>query len=177
VHVELDAGAGLRLRPPRPDEAADALVLLADPEVVRWNPAPAVVDEASARAWCERGADWSAGTHATFSVVDAATGRFLGNISLHEIRRDEQTARIGYRVMPDARSRGVASAGVRAVTAWAFDALGLARVALVHAVTNPASCRVAVNAGYALEGVLRAAGVEPDGTRHDEHLHARLAGD
>ena len=73
-HVEIAAGAW-QLRPPAPDEAADALAMLQDPLTVRWNPAPTVVDLASARDWCERGADWTDGTHATFSVLDATSGQ------------------------------------------------------------------------------------------------------
>src|SRR3954464_9350790 len=89
--VEL-AVDGLLLRPPRTAEAVDALAMLLDHESVLWNPAPSVVDVPTARAWCERGADWSDGDHATFSVVDAATGRLLGNVSLHEVDHDRSLA-------------------------------------------------------------------------------------
>ncbi|MDQ1615779.1 MAG: hypothetical protein QOJ60_1718, partial [Actinomycetota bacterium] len=51
------------------------------------------------------------------------------------------------------------------------------RVELYHAVANPASCRVAEKVGFRHEGTLRQSYVYGDGTRHDEHLHARLAGD
>lgn len=174
--VEIVAGA-LQLRPPSPAEAAEALALLTDPEVLRWNPAPAVVDLASARAWCGRGADWSDGTHATFSALEASSGRLLANISLHHVDAEQRTADIGYRVAPWARGRGVASSAVGAVTGWALGALGLARVQLLHAVENAASCRVAANAGYLLEGTLRSATRYGDGHRHDDHLHARLPTD
>jgi RimJ/RimL family protein N-acetyltransferase len=59
--VELITGR-LLLRRPVADDAADALLMLQDPEVVRWNPAPAVIDIETARAWCARGADWTGGT-------------------------------------------------------------------------------------------------------------------
>ena len=45
----------------------------------------------------------------------------------------------------------------------------------VHAVANPASCRVAEKAGFRLEGVLAQSHRYGDGVYHDEHLHARLA--
>jgi RimJ/RimL family protein N-acetyltransferase len=168
---------GLWLRPPSVDEADDALAMLLDPETVRWNPAPLVADLDSARAWCQRGADWSDGSHATFSVLDLATARLLANVSVHEIDADHATASIGYRVAPWARGRGVATAALVAVTEWAFTTLGLARIQLFHHVANPASCRVATKAHFLLEGTLREASVGPDGTREDEHLHARLASD
>ena len=42
---------------------------------------------------------------------------------------------------------------------------------------NPASCAVALRAGYPLEGLLRQSFVYGDGQRYDEHLHARLVTD
>jgi RimJ/RimL family protein N-acetyltransferase len=173
-HVEIAAGR-LQLRPPSPAEAADALAMLCDAETVRWNPVPRVVDLATAREWCERCADWSDGDHVTFSVLDAAAGRLVGNVSLWRLDlADQRTAAVGYRTAPWARGQGVATAAVRAVTSWAFGALGLERIELPHAVENPASCRVAEKAGFALEGTMRGAFRAEDGTRHDEHLHARL---
>jgi RimJ/RimL family protein N-acetyltransferase len=176
--VEIAAGR-LQLRPPTEAEAPDALLMLRDPDVVRWNPGPALhqLDLDEARAWCRRGADWSSGTHATFSALDATSGRLLGNVSLHKIDLEQQDAEIGYRVAPWARGVGVGTTAVAAATRWAFGALDLVRIELRHSLANPASCRVAVKAGYLLEGTLRQAYVYGDGVRHDEHLHARLSDD
>jgi len=168
---------GWLLRPPRPEDTADALTMLTDPDVQQWNPVTSVADETTAESWLARGADWSEGDHATFSVVDAATGRFAGNVSLHRIDREQANASIGYRVAAWARGRGVATATVAEVTDWSFTSLGIARVELCHAVANPASCRVAVKAGYAMEGTLRASWAHHDGNRYDEHIHGRLASD
>ncbi len=168
---------GWLLRPPDAEtEAGAALALLHDPDVAQWNPAPLVVDLASAAEWCRRGADWSSGSHATFSILDAATGAFVGNVSIHNIDVEQGTADVGYRIAAGYRNRGVASAGVRAATAFALDDLGLFRVQLLHAVPNVASCRVAEKAGFTLEGTMRLGGAYGD-QRHDEHLHARLRGD
>jgi RimJ/RimL family protein N-acetyltransferase len=59
----------------------------------------------------------------------------------------------------------------------AFDVLDLHRVTLYHAVDNEASCRVAVRAGFQLEGRLRQGYRYGDGTYHDEHVHGLLAAD
>jgi RimJ/RimL family protein N-acetyltransferase len=174
ARVELVAPGGLRLRPPNPSEAADALAMLRDPDVMLWNGAPLVVDEESAAAWCERGGDWSDGGHATFTVLDPA-GRLAGNVSLHRIDWDHLNAEIGYRVAPWARGRGVATASLAAATDWALGELGLVRVQLLHAVENPASCRVAEKAGYEVEGTLRLAMRYGDGRLYDDHLHAKLS--
>jgi RimJ/RimL family protein N-acetyltransferase len=174
--VEIAAGR-LQLRPPTEQDAADALAMLLDPDIAQWNPGPEQLDLESVRAWCRRGADWSDGSHATFAVLDATTGRLLGNVSLHEVDHAQQDAEIGYRVAPWARSTGVATAGVAAVARWAFGAVGLVRIEIRHAVVNIASCRVAEKAGFPCEGILRQAYVYGDGARYDDHLHARLASD
>ena len=59
---------------------------------------------------------------------------------------------------------------------WAVDELGLHRLFLLHSTANPASCRVAARAGFALEGTLRSAMRHPDGW-HDMHLHGLVPGD
>ncbi len=167
----------LVIRPPVLEDAAEAFELMNDPDVRRWNPTRESPDLAAAEQWCRDGADWSDGTHATWHAVDPRTGRMVGNVSLFAIETDDRVAKIGYRVLPAARGRGVARQMVDAVTAWAFEARGLMRVQLEHAVTNPASCKVAVAAGFVLEGTARSAYAVSDGRREDCHIHGRLPGD
>lgn len=174
--VELPAG-GVLLRPPRAADAPAVLALARDPEVRQWNPRCRIPDEAAAIADCVAGADWSAGHTATFSVVDRESGRYAGTVALHDIDVHDANARIGYRVAPWTRGRGVATSAVRAVAEWAFTRLGLARIGLTHAVGNAGSCRVAQRAGFAVEGLMRSSKRFGDGLLHDEHLHARLATD
>src|ERR1700683_2096694 len=88
--VELVTGS-LVLRPPRAEDAEDALAMLGDPEVMLWNPAGDVMDVDSARAWCLRGADWSGGTHVTWHAVDRSSGRLAANCSVFEIGRGHLT--------------------------------------------------------------------------------------
>lgn len=168
----------LILRPPVEEDAPESLELLNDPDVRRWNPARDCPDLAAAEAWCRSGADWSDGSHATWHAVDRETGRMVGNCSLFAIDEDDRVAKIGYRVLPSARGRGVARQMVDAVTCWAFESRGLMRVQLEHAIANEASCRVALAAGFALEGTLRSAYAVP-GTadREDCHVHGRLTTD
>ena len=175
-HVEIAAGAW-QLRPPSGDEAADALAMLHDPLTLQFNDVPTVVDLDTARAWCESGADWSDGTHATFSVLDATTGRLSGNVSLWRIDHEQHKASVGYRTAPWARGQGLATVALGAVTRWAFGSLAIERIELLHSVGNDASCRVAVKVGYAVEGTRRGSYREADGTRSDEHAHSRLSTD
>jgi RimJ/RimL family protein N-acetyltransferase len=176
--VERLETAGLILRPPAEEDAPEAFTLLNDAQVRRWNPARECPDVATAEAWCRDGADWSDGTHATWHALDRRSLRMVGNVSLFAIDTDDRVAKIGYRVLPAARGRGVARAMVDVVTRWAFESRGLMRVQLEHAVGNAASCRVATAAGFALEGTLRSAYAVPGtGDREDCHVHGRLPAD
>ena len=167
----------LVIRPPVLDDAPEAFELMNDADVRRWNPTRESPDLAAAERWCRDGADWSDGTHATWHAVDRRTGRMVGNVSLFAIETDDLVAQIGYRVLTAARGRGVARQMVHAVTTWAFESRGLMRVQLEHAVTNPASCKVALAAGFVLEGTARSAYAVPGGGREDCHIHGRLPGD
>lgn len=59
---------------------------------------------------------------------------------------------------------------------WAFAERGLFRLELGHRTNNLASCKVALRAGFAAEGIERGKLVY-DGVRHDVERHARLATD
>ncbi|MEU8197752.1 GNAT family protein [Microbispora amethystogenes] len=60
-----------------------------------------------------------------------------------------------------------------AAVRWGFEELGLHQLELHHSTRNHASCRVADKAGFAVEGVLRAALLHADGW-HDMEVHALL---
>ena len=174
--VEIVAGR-YQLRPPSPREAADVLAMAADPDVRRWNPLGSVTDEETALAWCVKWADWAAAGSAQFNVLDATSGRLLGMVAVHQIDHDAGNAELGYRVAPWARGQGIATVALRCVSDWAFGALELTRLQLLHAVDNAASCRVAEKAGYLLEGTTRSSYRYGDGELHDEHIHGRLVSD
>jgi RimJ/RimL family protein N-acetyltransferase len=173
--VELTAGA-LRLRSWSADDADDVLAAMQDPLLRRWNAIPATTHE-DAVAFLRRRADWSAGDHASWAVVDAATGGLLGSVSLHSIDRLANEAQIGYWTAPGARGRGVAAVATDAVCRWGFGALPIDRIELCHAVENAASGRVAEKAGFTFEGRLRRSYRYGDGVKHDELLWARLSDD
>lgn len=161
----------------RPFAAADAPELqaaFADEDIARWNPGPAG-PEAVAEFISNRNA-WGEGQHASWAVADLSD-RLIGSVSLHKIDPDQLDAELGYWVGPWARRRGHAVRAVSLATTFAFTKLGLHRVYLYHAVENPASCAVAVAAGFAHEGALRQSFRYADGNYHDEHLHARLSTD
>ncbi len=81
---------------------------------------------------------------------------------------------MSYWVSPQARGVGAASLATAALSDWLLKDLGLHRLELGHSVLNPASCRVALKAGYAPEGTMRSALLHSDGW-HDMHWHSRIS--
>lgn len=85
----------------------------------------------------------------------------------------EGVAEVGYWVLPRSRGQRVASRALSALTDWAFNT-GFHRLELLRSVQNPASCSVAKNVSYELEGTKRQDALHTDGW-HDMHLHARVS--
>lgn len=182
VRTTLDLGDVL-LRPwsrspADPEVILDGLVAAAaDPMIAVWNPLP-IADRSDAAAWLEhRAGGWDDGGRASFTALAATDGVLLGSVTLRWVDRADGLAMIGYWTVPAARGRRVATRATRAVTNWAFSAADARRIEIAHAVGNDASCRVAGRCGYLLEGTLRDSHRFGDGAYHDEHPHARLAGD
>lgn len=98
-----------------------------------------------------------------WAVRDGASGLLVGRVGLHRFDEQCRSAEIGYGVHPGHRRRGVARRAVTAASSYAFTALNLARISLIHVTGNPGSCAVAGAAGFALEGVERSALDHGDG--------------
>jgi RimJ/RimL family protein N-acetyltransferase len=171
----LDAGP-LRLRPWRPDDADAVWAAFQDPDVRLWS-GGSVVTRDDAVALLARRMDSSDVDHVSWAVADAVTDAVLGWMSIHTIDRIGNDAEVGYWTVPAARGRGVAARAVDAGCRWAFAALPVDRIELLHAVENAASARVAQKAGFTYEGHLRRSFRYGDGLKHDELLWARLADD
>jgi RimJ/RimL family protein N-acetyltransferase len=163
----------LVLRPWRPSDAAAVVQAYSEPRIQRWHVRSMTEDEARAwiGAWPDR---WAQESGAGWAIADATA--LVGQISLRRLNLAEGLGELSYWVLPAARGQRVATRALCALTAWAFDELGLHRLELAHSVRNPESCRVAVNAGYLAEGTKRREGLHADGW-HDMHFHARLIDD
>jgi len=166
----------------RPFEATDETAVteaLRDPDILRWTAGIRTPAEHRARTWLAPRIDgWARGS-AVFAVADAATDYVLATVSVRDVNRVPDQAVVAYWVSPAARGRRLAARALDAAVQWAFApaGLGLLRLSLDHALINEGSCRVALRAGFQLEGTMRDYYVEPTGERHDSHLHARLATD
>ena len=165
-------GHGLVVRPWRPSDAPVDLHAYTDPAIQRWH-VRSMVDADEAAAWiAERHERWQRGAGADWAVV--ADDAVVGRVGVNALDLHEGIGEPAYWVLPAARGRGTAVRALDLLTGWAFGTLGLHRLVLVHSTRNPASCRVAVRAGYADEGVELARGLHVDG-RHDMHRHALVA--
>ena len=182
---------GLVLRALVPADADRLLEIYTDPDELRWGlPAgvPLPVDREAVLARVEESATaWSARASGNVAVADAGDpDHLLGVVSWRLDQPILRIADVGYVVHADARGRGVATRGLRLLTEWLTgtypddpgqDGPHLPRVQLDHSVENPASCVVALRAGYEREGVRRSYlplrdPEAPDGVRrHDVCLH------
>ncbi|WP_307872742.1 GNAT family N-acetyltransferase [Paractinoplanes ovalisporus] len=171
----LAAAGGLVLRPWESGDVAAFFGAYQDPVIQHWHPRhPASEDEV--RKWFEQYRQgWAEEQGASWAVTRGG-GEVLGRMALGHMDLYAGTAICAYWVLPSARGAGVAPSALIAVSAWALGAAGFHRLHLSHSTRNDASCRVAVKAGFPLEGTKRSEAVHADG-RHDMHLHARIRGD
>jgi RimJ/RimL family protein N-acetyltransferase len=167
----------VRLVPFEESHLAPLQHILTDPELLRYTRIPVPVPEGFPRAWFDRYAAGRAqGTRMNFAILEGPEERFAGFAVAPEIDAEARTAELGYGLAPWARGRGIATEALRALTAWAFDELGMHRLELLIAVDNAASKRVARTCGYTLEGVLRSLHIKQD-VRMDTEIWSRLATD
>lgn len=161
----------------RPWSSSDATFVrraFDDPDIRMWHTRRLdSEDEALAwlSAWRQR---WKDETDASWALARAETDEAVGQVGLGTVHLEAGQAQMSYWLFPEARGRGLAVSGTRAVTAWVFAELGLQRLVLQHSVHNGRSCRVAIAAGFALEGTLRRHLLHAGGL-HDTHMHALVA--
>ena len=161
-------------------------VLLGDPDTLRWTRIPEPPPPDFGEDWAGRyEAGRREGTQEGFAVLDASdsgdeasgrgSGAFLGLALVPSIDRETGEAELGYMVAPAARGRGVGTAILRELTAWALRE-GVRRCELIISAGNTASERVAERAGYVREGHLRSIHLK-QGKREDVTVWSRLPSD
>ncbi len=170
------AAEGIGFEPLSTAHLAELAALVTDPLVLRFTRVPEPVPPDFVDTWLARylrGAE--DGTCEGFAIVDPA-GAFLGMALAPAIDRETRTAELGYVIAREARGRGVATAALTRLTAWAFAELAAERLELVISIQNAASRRVAERCGYTREGVLRSVHIKA-GVREDVEIWSRLPGD
>ncbi|MEO6501051.1 MAG: GNAT family N-acetyltransferase [Jatrophihabitantaceae bacterium] len=163
----------LTLRPWRLSDAPAVAAVYHFPEIQQWHVRS--MDEDEARDWvASRSRHWTAETGADWAVT--RDGELVARTGFRLVNLDEAFAEAAYWTAPAARGGGIAVRALRAASSWMLTTAGLHRLELLHSVANPASCRVAVKAGYRYEGTRRQYTLHADGW-HDMHTHGLLAKD
>ncbi|GAB3474762.1 RimJ/RimL family protein N-acetyltransferase [Amycolatopsis cihanbeyliensis] len=175
VTERLEADGGLILRPWDADDVDAVLAAFTDEDLWRQSVESVDTPDAAAAWLTARARHWEAGSGYAWAITSRA-GVVLGNAEVTSVDHRHGTGWVSYWTTRPARGRGVATAGCRAVSEWALRELGLFRLELGHRVNNPASCRVALRAGYRPEGVQRKK-LRYGEARYDVEMHARLATD
>jgi RimJ/RimL family protein N-acetyltransferase len=169
-----DGRVGLRTW--REDDVPAIVAMSGDPETIRFTSVPDPYDPDSARIWLAlQPARLRAGDGVAFAVVAPPDDRPLGAIGVR-VLHGRGIAEAGYHMAPAARGRGLATAALRLLSRWSFEALPIARLQLTTHLDNPASQRVAEKAGYTREAVLRA-WADQRGTRVDLVMWSLLPSD
>ncbi|PZS36972.1 MAG: GNAT family N-acetyltransferase [Pseudonocardiales bacterium] len=169
------------VRPTGPRDTEGVYAERTDPEYARWatpwgpGGPPRSVEEVRRRLeeveW-----RWLSGQMTRFAVIDTASGKYAGSVSVHPKDLVWQVAVVGYAMHPAFRGRGYLRRAVPMVARWAFDDAGLARLEAGIATGNHASVRVAEAIGFRREGVMRR--LQPlAGGRIDQVFYGLLPGD
>lgn len=104
-------------------------------------------------------------------------GEAIGGAGLEPLTDvHRRTAEVGYWLGRSQWGRGIATAAVAELTAYAFDTFDIVRLEACVFEWNPASARVLEKNGWVLEGRLRRS-VLKDGVLGDALLYARLRGE
>ena len=106
------------------------------------------------------------------AALKVAGETFLGPFSIHAIEENNHIGEIGYWLNKDVRGYGYGSIGSRMVTNYAFETLGLRRLAGLVDSDNEASKKVLLGAGYAHEGLMKSRVTRADGSQIDMDLFA-----
>lgn len=160
------------IRPWRPTDAGALRAASADPEVARQLGGVRFDDDEAAAAFIA--STYRHDAHARHWAI-TADASVVGTVGVSAIEHTHGTAWISYWLIAGARGRGLATRALIAAADDAF-AIGVHRLELGHRTNNPASCRVAVRAGFRAEGTEREK-LRYGDERFDVETHARLATD
>jgi RimJ/RimL family protein N-acetyltransferase len=137
--------------------------------------AQAFVHEKTPRLFSERKAiHWALTINKDVSpaAIKVAGETFLGPFSIHGIEEHNHIGEIGYWLNKDVRGYGYGSIGCKMVTEYAFETLGLRRLAGIVDNDNEASKKVLLNAGYSHEGLMKSRVTGANGSQIDMDLFA-----
>jgi [ribosomal protein S5]-alanine N-acetyltransferase len=140
------------LRELRADDLAPWFAILSQPVVhehTSWDLASP--DELRTYAVQER----TPATLARFALAHRDDDRLIGSAGFHTVQPANRSAEMAYDLDPAFWGQGLARAACEALSAWAFEHVGLQRVQATTLTTNLRSQRVLEACGFEREGLLR----------------------
>lgn len=145
--------ARLVLRPLLAGDTAAIAARAGDPAVAdQLDRVPAPFPLALAARWiARRGLRWREGRGVTLAITRAGERDLIGTVSL-KISPAHRHAELGYWVAASAWGDGIATEAAGALVEWGFSTLRLHRIHARVLGDNPASQRVVVKLGFAVEG-------------------------
>ncbi len=121
---------------------------------------PSPYTEDDARDYIERTRQgWAEGTTSNFAVL--VDGAAVGSIGITWLEPEQGVAEVGYWIAPETRGQGTCTRAVRLVSQWVLERPGMERLQLRADEENGASRKVAENAGFTQEGILRSSRYNP----------------
>jgi len=170
----LPAAGSVILRPFRSSDLPLVAELSRDPYVPLIGSIPEEYSDEAGRAYVARQHQrLTDGSGYSFAIAERAGDRAVGGAGLWLHDRAAGRATMGYVVALSARRRGVASAALSALTAFAWTLTDLRRLELYIEPWNTGSIRVAERCGFTSEGLLTRH-LEIGGTRRDMLCYAQL---
>lgn len=171
-------GSAVVLRPITPEDAAQCVLWLREPETTRYLSRQyddLTVDEEL--EWIRNMSDSAQDLVAAICVRESdGSLRHIGNTGFHNIDRANGRAEIGIFIGDSScRGRGIGTDAIRTMTTYAFQEMGLRRVYARVLAPNRASRMTCERVGFVHEGVLRANYVHPAEGPLDEYCYGMLA--
>jgi RimJ/RimL family protein N-acetyltransferase len=142
----------LLLRPPIAGDFDAVAAMWADPKVVHYIGGNPFTREQSWQRVLRYIGHWTVFGYGSFTVIDRATNRFLGDVGVQNFERDIDPPigkfEAGWVVTSEAQGRGIATEALAAALGWIEAKFpGQATTCIIDTDNTP-SLRVAAKAGY-----------------------------
>lgn len=143
-------GEMITLRPIRAADADAVWESVSDAEGMRLTGTTHVFTRKEIDAWCSSVAQ--APDRIDLAITAGGADEYLGEIVLNDIDEVLRSANLRLAMRPGYRGRGYGTEAIQLVLGFAFDGLGLHRVALDVLSINPRAQMLYENLGFQVEG-------------------------